>query len=134
MEDRVFPTPPITPDSEPFYTAAREGRFLIRRCMACGKAHWYPRPLCPFCFGGTAWEPASGRGAIYSFSTLIRASPSYTIAYVRLDEGPTMLTNIVECDPAAIRIGQLVELVFKRSEGDVAIPCFRPAGSNASLT
>lgn len=127
MANRVPSAPPITPDSAPFYDAAREGRFLIRRCTACGKTHWYPRPLCPFCFGETTWEAATGKGVIYSFSTLVRAAPPYTIAYVTLDEGPTLMTNIVDCDVDQIRIDQPVELVFKPAEDGTPVPCFRPA-------
>lgn len=127
MTDRSMANPPITPESAPFFAAAREGRFLIRRCGACGKAHWYPRVLCPFCFGETAWEDASGRGTIYSYSVMRRVSPPYAIAYVTLAEGPTMMTNLVDCDFDAIVIGQPVSLVFKPSEDGTPVPCFRLA-------
>jgi uncharacterized OB-fold protein len=122
-----MPNPPITPESAPFFAAAKEGRFLIRRCGACGKAHWYPRALCPFCFGETAWEEASGDGTIYSYSVMRRASPPYAIAYVALAEGPTMMTNLVDCDFDALAIGQDVSLVFKASADGTPIPCFRPS-------
>jgi uncharacterized OB-fold protein len=121
-----MPNPPITPESAPFFAAAKEGRFLIRRCGACGKAHWYPRALCPFCFGETTWEEASGKGRIYSYSVMRRASPPYAIAYVTLAEGPTMMTNLVDCDFDALGIGQDVSLVFKPSENGTPVPCFRP--------
>lgn len=126
MTDRAMPNPPITPESEPFFAAAKEGRFLIRRCGACGKAHWYPRALCPFCFGETAWEEASGQGTIYSYSVMRRVSPLQAIAYVALDEGPTMMTNLVECDLDALAIGQAVSVVFKPSENGTLVPCFGP--------
>ncbi len=58
--DGLWPDPPESPESAAFVAAAREGRFLLRRCIACGKAHWYPRARCPFCLGETAWEEASG--------------------------------------------------------------------------
>lgn len=127
MTDRILPNPPITPESAPFFEAAKDGRLLIRRCGSCGKAHWYPRALCPFCFGETAWEEASGEGRIYSYSVMRRAAPSYAIAYVTLAEGPTMMTNLVECDFDALAIGQSVRLAFKPSEDGTPIPCFRPA-------
>jgi uncharacterized OB-fold protein len=127
MSDRILPNPPITPESAPFFEAARQGRFLIRRCGSCGKAHWYPRALCPFCFGETTWEEASGKGRIYSYSVMRRASPPYVIAYVTLDEGPTMMTNLVECDLDRLAIGQAVSLAFKPSADGTPIPCFRPS-------
>lgn len=121
-----FPAPPVTPESAHFYEAAAEGRFLIRRCTACRRPHWYPRAVCPFCFGATEWEEASGKGVIYSYSVMRRASPPATIAYVTLAEGPTMMTSLVECDLDALRIGQEVRLVFKPSEGGPPVPCFAP--------
>ena len=56
MADRIIPSPVQSPESEPFYAAAKEGKFMIRRCNDCKKPHWYPRALCPFCFGETEWE------------------------------------------------------------------------------
>ena len=127
MSERILPDPPLTPESAPFYEAGRAGRFLVRRCGSCGRAHWYPRALCPFCFGETAWEEASGRGTIYSYSVMRRVDPPYVIAYVTLAEGPTMLTNLVGCDPDGLAIGQEVEVAWRGSEGGIPVPCFRPA-------
>jgi uncharacterized OB-fold protein len=126
MHDRKMQAPPVTPESAPFLAAASDGKFLIRRCVACGKAHWYPRALCPFCFGATAWEEASGRGEIYSFSVMRRVDPPFALAYVTLAEGPTMMTNLVDCDFDALRIGQPVKLVFKPAEDGAPVPCFTP--------
>lgn len=118
--------PPPSPDSAAFYAAAVEGRFLLPRCEACGRAHWYPRPLCPFCFGSAQLEPASGRGLIYSVSVMRRASPPFAIAYVALEEGPKMLTHIVDCDLGALSIGMPVTVTFKPTDGGPPVPCFRP--------
>jgi uncharacterized OB-fold protein len=126
MIERDFPAPPVNAESAAFNAAAELGRFLLRRCAACGRAHWYPRALCPFCFGPTAWEAASGRGVIYSYSVMRRAAVPYAIAYVALAEGPVMLTNLVECDFDTLRIGQDVRVVFRPSQGGPLVPCFRP--------
>ena len=115
------------PESQPFWTAAAQGRFIIPRCSACGRAHWYPRALCPFCFSDEIeWEPASGKGRIYSYSVMRGAIVPNAIAYVTLKEGPTMLTNIVKCNFDTLRIGQDVELVFKVSDEGVPVPMFTP--------
>ena len=127
MSERILPAPPTTPESASFFAAAAAGKFLVRRCTACGRAHWYPRAVCPFCFGATSWEEASGRGTIYSFSVMRRVDPPYAIAYVTLDEGPTMMTNMVDCDFDALRIGQRVQLAFRPTDGGAPVPCFRPA-------
>lgn len=123
---RIPADPPLTPESAPFFEAAREGRFLIRRCGGCGKTHWYPRAVCPHCLGLTAWEEASGQGAIYSYSVMRRADPPYVIAYVTLAEGPTMMTNLVACDMDGLAIGQEVELAWVPSANGTPVPCFKP--------
>ncbi len=125
MADRTIPSPVQSPESEPFYAAAKEGKFMIRRCTACRKPHWYPRSLCPFCFGDTEWEAASGEGVIYSFSPMRRAN--YTIAYVTLKEGPTMMTNIVDADPDKLACGQAVKLKWTVTEDGTPVPTFAPA-------
>ncbi len=126
MTDRVLPAPPANPESAAFYAAAREGRFLIGRCTGTGKAFWYPRAVSPFDFGPATLEPASGRGVIYSFSPMRRVDPVYTIAYVTLAEGPTMMTNLVDCDPDRLAIGQPVVLVWKAAADGTPVPCFTP--------
>ncbi len=127
MAEHSFPTPPPSPESVEFVAAAKQGRFLIRRCTACHKAHWYPRALCPFCFGETAWEQASGKGTIYSYSVMRRVDPPFSIAYVTLEEGPVMMTSVVDCDLNALAIGQSVAVVFKPASDGTPVPCVRPA-------
>lgn len=112
---------------EPYWQAAREGRLLLKLCRACGKSHYYPRPLCPFCMSSdTEWREASGKGSIYSWSVERRATPPYAIAFVALAEGPTLLTNIVDCNLDALAIGQQVTLAFETRD-EQPVPVFRPA-------
>jgi uncharacterized protein len=121
------PAPIVTVETEPFWNAARQGRFVVPTCGACGKAHWYPRAVCPFCAAEKIeWRAASGRGTIYSFSVMRRAKEPYAIAYVTLAEGPTMLTNIVDCDFDALRIGQSVRVGFGETTDGPPVPLFRP--------
>lgn len=127
MTDRKLAGIPDSPASAEFLVGAREGKLMIRRCTACHKAHWYPRPVCPFCFGNTEWEAASGDGVIYSFSVLRRAPVPYAMAYVTLAEGPTMMTNLVGCDFDALRIGQKVRVAFTEAEEGGPVPTFAPA-------
>jgi uncharacterized OB-fold protein len=123
---KIFaPTP--TPETQPFWDAAAKGALTVKRCAVCGKAHHYPRPMCPFCGSDrTEWKDASGQGVIYSFSVMRRAAPPYVIAYVTLEEGPTIMTGIVDCDFDALRIGQPVRVVWKDSDGGPPVPMFTP--------
>ena len=75
----------------------------------------------------TEWVQASGKGKIYSFSVMERASPPFTLAYVTLEEGTTMMTNIVDCDFSKIKIGQDVKVVFQDSDTGQKVPMFTPA-------
>ena len=121
-------SPVVTPETRPFWDAARQGRFVVPVCAACRRAHWYPRVICPFCDSEKVeWRPASGRGTIYTFSVMRRVKEPYAIAHVTLAEGPAMLTNIVDCDFDTLRIGQSVAVVFKESENGQPVPMFAPA-------
>jgi uncharacterized OB-fold protein len=125
--ERKIPAPEANPETRPFWEAAAAGRLLIGKCPACGKPHYYPRAICPFCGSApTEWVAAAGRGIVYSYSVMRRLPVPYALAYVTLDEGVTMMTNIVDCDLDAIRIGQRVRLVFKPSEGGPPVPMFTP--------
>ena len=126
-QERKIPAPEPSPETRPFWDAAAAGRLLIGKCKACGKPHYYPRALCPLCGSdATEWVAATGRGTVYSYSVMRRLPVPYALAYVTLDEGVTMMTNIVDCDLDAIRIGQRVRLVFKPTEGGPPVPMFTP--------
>ncbi len=126
-ETRKISAPQGNPETQPFWDAAKDGRFLIGRCTACGKAHYYPRSLCPFCMGEAVMEEASGEGKIYTFSVTHRGTPEpYAIGYVELKEGPRILTNFVDCDFEALTIGQAVTLKWFAT-GGAPLPMFAPA-------
>ena len=126
--ERKIPAPPVSPETQPFWDAAVAGRLMIKKCGGCGQAHYYPRALCPFCGSDrTTWLAASGRGTIYSYSVMRRVPIPYALAYVTLEEGPTMMTNIVDGDLDRIRIGQAVRVVFRPTDGGPPVPMFAPA-------
>jgi uncharacterized protein len=127
-DERKIPAPSVNPETQHFWDAAAQGRLMFKKCTACGEPHFYPRSACPFCFSDkTEWIEASGNATIYTYSVMRRAPIPYAIGYVTLAEGPTMMTNIVDCDLNAIRCGQPVKLVFKPTEGGPPVPCFTPA-------
>ena len=127
---RRIPAPGRNLESKPFWDAAQEGKFLIKRCNACGEPHWYPRTLCPFCHSSdTSWQESKGEGVIYTFSVMRRNTPvPYAIGYVTLDEGVSLLTNFIDCDFKALKIGQDVKVSFVATETEgVSLPFFTPA-------
>ena len=113
-------------ETQAYWDAADAGRLLVKKCLACGEPHFYPRALCPFCFGETEWQETNGEGEIYSFSVMRRAEAPYAIAFVKLDAGPTMMSNIVDCDFDRIAIGQRVKVVFQPSNNGHKVPMFTP--------
>jgi len=124
---RTIPAPATLPESLPFWQAADEGRLLLKTCRACNQPHHYPRDICPFCLSDdTAWTESPGAGVVYSYSTMGKGDAAYTLAYVTLDEGVTLLTNLVDCDPGQLRVGQPVRVVFQPSHGGHAVPMFTP--------
>jgi uncharacterized OB-fold protein len=124
---RKIPAPRVLPESLPFWQAADQGRYLVKKCNSCGQVHHYPRDICPFCLNAdTVWQDSPGTGVVYSFSTMGKDDAAYTMAYVTLDEGVTVMTNLVDCDPAQVSIGQKVRVVFTPTEGGHAVPMFTP--------
>ena len=125
------PAPTIDPDSAPYWEALQANRLILKSCGGCGKAHFYPRELCPYCHSDDlAWIDASGRGVIYSFTVCRRpAGPAfadevpYVVALVDLAEGPRRMSRILG-DPAAVAIGQEVEVRFERQSEDLVLPIF----------
>jgi len=127
-DQRVFPSPGTNVENQPYWDAAKQGKLMVKFCAACNKNHFYPRALCPHCLSAdTQWRESTGGGTIYSYSVMRRVPQPYAIAYVTLDDGVTMMTNIVDCDFDQLTIGQRVKVAFRQSDGDVVIPVFVPA-------
>ncbi len=118
------------PESTPFWEAAAQGRLVLPRCRACGEHHWHPRAMCPLC--GSAdleWTASAGRGTVYSYSIVRAKSGPYVLAYVRLDEGPVLLTNLVDCAHDDVRIDQRVHARFRATDEGRSVPVFAPDAS-----
>lgn len=128
LENRKIAAPQPSLETQLYWDGAKQGKLMVKHCAACNKTHHYPRAICPHCFSDrTEWKEAKGTGTIYSFSFMRRAQVPYVMAYVTLDEGSTMMTNIVDCDSDQVRIGMKVRVVFKPTEGGGAVPMFAPA-------
>jgi hypothetical protein len=134
MQRPAKPVPVVQPWALPYWQAAREGRLVLQHCNACDRPIHYPRIACPHCGSDDlGWQPASGRGTIYSFTVVQSNAPSafiadmpYVVAVVRLAEGVQMLSNIVQCDPDSLSCDQPVEVVFEALNDEFTLPKFRP--------
>jgi len=133
MTERPLPT--ITPETRHFWEGTRAGELRLQRCAACGDAYFPPRPFCPSCGSEDVGVfRASGRATLYSYVIHHRPAPGfeppYSIAVVQLEEGPRMMTNIVQVaqTPEALRLDMPLEVLFQRINEDISLPLFRPAG------
>lgn len=116
------------PSSQPFWEAAGQGRLLLPRCSACERSHWYPRTFCPLCQGGPVrWETASGRARLHACTSLLRDPARTVMAFVELEEGPLMLTQLVGRELAHWRIGDPLQVAFRALETGLHLPVFEAA-------
>jgi uncharacterized OB-fold protein len=121
----VQPGTTWSPENTAYWEAAKRGQLLVKKCKACGRVHYYPRAVCPFCASmQTEWVQSSGKGIVYSFTVVRQVAQPYVLAYVTLDEGITFLTNLVRCDPDKVRIGHAVQVTFEPSDDGRQIPMF----------
>jgi uncharacterized OB-fold protein len=139
MADRKQPQRPLPRldelDTAPFWQATGEKRLTYQCCADCGTVVFYPRRHCTGCLAGKLeWHTASGKGMIYSFSVVrqsyhpfFRALVPYAVAWIDLEEGPRLLSNVVGIDdPGSLEIGQAVEVEWEPHE-ELCIPLFKPA-------
>jgi uncharacterized OB-fold protein len=101
-------------------------------CSACGRSFFTPQLACPNCLSVEwTYEPSAGHGVVYSATVVYRApypglKTPYQVAIVDLDEGWSMLTNIVESPDAPAPIGTEVEVVWIDADAELTLPAFRP--------
>lgn len=129
------PAPTPTLETRPYWDGCTRHELRIQRCGACGHHQFYPRIYCAQCFDDRVeWVTAAGRATVLSFTIVRRpVSPAfapevpYVVALVTLDEGPTMMTNIIGCAPEQVAIGMRVAVTFEDWNEEISIAKFRPA-------
>jgi acetyl-CoA acetyltransferase/uncharacterized OB-fold protein len=138
------PLPEITVQNEFFWTAGSDGVLRIQQCQSCQALIHPPAPICRYCrshdmgvrdLSGTATLSAFTVNHRFGFPDL---PPPYVVAQVAIAEDPRvrLTTNIVECDPEDLVLGQAVEVVFEKVQDDagaVWLPNFRPTTAQQTL-
>ena len=134
MSDSQRTLPKPTPETQHFWDGAARGELLLQRCGECQHAYFPPRPFCPRCASREVHVfQASGRASLYSYVINQRPAPGfeppYSIAVVELEEGPRMMTNIVDCPqtPEALQLDMPLQVKFERVAQNSVLPLFRPA-------
>ena len=138
MSERFFPDTMPSPVADattlPWWQAAAEHRLVVQRCTACGHTRLPPSPVCAECRSAEAsWQPVSGRGEVFTYTIVHRPiaanQPLPTVIAVIALEGAgglRIISNLVAVDPAQVRIGMPVEVVWEDMSDELAIPRFRP--------
>jgi uncharacterized protein len=129
------PLPRINSDNKAFWEGCRERELRFQKCRACRRVRWPASIICPACHSRDAdWITASGHGTVYTFAVYhVAYHPGFTgelpyvVAIVELDEGPHLLTNIVDCKPEDVRCGMAVVPHWEEATPEVTLPKFRPA-------
>jgi uncharacterized protein len=137
MSELSFPYPIPEYGTEPYWAACNEERLLMQRCGACKKFRWHPAPLCVFCAHDVyEWAPLSGRGRVHTWTVITHpvhpaavALVPYVVVEVELAEQNNlrMISNLIDCDPAAIKFGAPVTLAFTQHPNGQKLPVFRLA-------
>ena len=129
------PAPRVTPETKAYWQAMHDGKLMLSECESCGKLSHPPQGICAFCWGGKQKPKfAAGRGTLNSFSVIRQTSdPSfkgrvpYVLAYVDLDEGVSLVSNVVHCDIDKVKVGMKLKAVFEQTSGDTGVVLFEPA-------
>ena len=134
MADATRPLPRLDePDTAGFWAGTQDKELRYQKCDDCGTVIWHPRAHCTGCLGGSlSTHVASGKGTVYTYSIVrqsyhpfFRDQVPYAIAWVDLEEGPRLLSNVVGIDADQVRCDMPVEVQWEEHEG-CSIPLFRP--------
>ena len=128
------PLPRLNADNRPFWEGCRKHELRFQQCGNCCHVQWPPSSLCPRCHStDVRWLISKGTGRIFTFAVYHTAyhpgfAPDlpYTTAVVVLDEGPRLLTNIVDCPPGEVKCDMPVEVVWVDIDDAITLPKFKP--------
>ena len=115
-----------------YFDALAQGVFEIPQCLDCQKFHFFPRVCCPYCGSQVLeWVAPSGIGTVYSV-TIVRArqGDDYTVVLVDLEEGPRLMSRVVEMPVEEVVIGMSVRARIDQTE-DGPLLVFTAAGAQS---
>ena len=126
------PVPSPTDMTAPFWSGCAQGVLRLRHCARCGRVFAPTRAVCACGSAAIAWKDCSGRGTVFSYTVVHRApDPAfrgelpYVLAVIELEEGARLMSNVIGCAPAEVRIGAPVQVVFETVAENVGVAKFR---------
>jgi len=128
------PLPKLTRLNRPYFEGAAEGQLRLQRCAACGEHFFPPSTNCPACLStDVPWVEVSGRGRVWSWIVMhqryfkaFEDELPYNVAFVKLDEGPFLMSTVVGIPHDRIRCDLPVEATFEQATDEISILKFRP--------
>jgi hypothetical protein len=128
--------PEINDENRPFWEAAQRHELILQKCLDCAQYRYPPAPICPYCLSMKAeWAKVSGRGRVYTWTIFhqvyhpaFKAEVPYNVAVVKLDEGPQLISTVVDCNNEDLYLDMPVEVIFDEVTEEVTLPRFRPVG------
>ena len=132
---KPLPTPGI--DSKPYWDAARRHELMMQKCQDCGRVYFPPSVSCNYCSSlNVEWVKLSGRGRLYTFAVANRGftpvwaeEVPYPVIMVELEEGPRLISSIVDCKTEDLKLDMPVEVVFDDVTEEATLVKFRPAST-----
>ena len=128
---RALPKP--TPETAHFWEGTKSKQLLLQSCASCYHIYFPPRPFCPACGSkDVKIQIASGKATLDSYVINHRKHPAfdspYSIAIVKLEEGPQMMTNIVDCPqtPEALQLDMPLAVKYEELSDEITLPLFAP--------
>jgi uncharacterized OB-fold protein len=132
------PTPDPDGEGVPYFEACARGELLVQECPECGHRQHYPRAWCVECGATPGWLTTEGVGTVHTFTIMhqygaepFKSELPYAVVIVELPEGPRLMGNLTDCDPADVHIGMPVEVYMVSAAENVAVPFWRPRRADA---
>ena len=127
------PLPQTNADNKAFWDGCKEHQLRFEKCRDCQHIRWPPSVICPLCYSrDTELIVASGKGKIHTFTVYHQAFHKsfmndlpYITAIIELDEGPRLLSNIVDCSPDEVTCEMPVEVVWDDITSEFTLPKFK---------
>jgi uncharacterized OB-fold protein len=125
--------PDITPIDRPFWDAARRHELVAYRCLNCGTFYSQVTECVACDKPRMGWVRVSGKGEVYTFGIYHqlyhpawKEEIPYNVSWIKLNEGPLLISNVVEYKNEDLHIGMPVEVVFDDVTEEVTLPKFKP--------
>ena len=127
---------PLNPEvTKPFWEAAKRHELVLPRCKRCSRYHFYPREVCPHCFSkDLEWVPASGRARLFTYTVIhtpadqaFRDDVPYAHCIIQLEEGVSMISNVLECPVEDLRVDMPLVVAFDDVTPEWTLVKWKPA-------